>query len=73
MDEELVVQFEQVTDISETSTGEEIQTVEEIILKLDEIQTSIEQVSILLIIIFSFFAGFLIAKSAVEAFFRPWK
>lgn len=51
----------------------ELQTSEEVLMKLDEIHSAVEHVSILLIIIFSFNAGFLIAKSAVEAFFRPWK
>lgn len=63
---------------AETSTEMQVQALElqtsnEVLMKLDEIQSSVEHVSVLLIIIFSFFAGFVIARTAVEAFFKAWK
>lgn len=79
MDEKALQQSEQLDDMlvqTGTVTEEqttELQTNEELLLKLDELHSSVEHVSIMLVIIFSFFVGFTIARTAVEAFFRPWK
>lgn len=64
--------------VAETSTEtqlqtSELQTSDEVLMKLDEIHSAVEHVSVMLIVIFSFFAGFSIARSAVEAFFKTWK